>query len=252
MTQSGNHIIDFDERWQRWLAREKLPVAEAADWDEQTSTWRHPALAGVFCTNWRFKRSVQTEEMPNAFFWTRDPKLLTQEYTCIVSSRVGRKIDAIPNWVGALRTLVCKAYRDGEAIATAQGTATHPFVHRLASLLHLPRVVLQPFDTRPSDLFAEKYIASDPQETEVFYSFCPNSAGNDAPTIDSWLIGLADQVRVLAVNSRRNTFGGTMARLAQERHRGKVWILHDDEVSTPGLRRELLEHGAVDWLLSTE
>jgi hypothetical protein len=190
--------------------------------------------------------------LPSTIFWTRDPSCLANQYTCIVSSRVGRKIDAIPNWVSALRTVVCKAYRDREAIATASGTATHPFVQRLASLLHIPRLVLKPFEICRSDLFTEKFTPSEPQEIEVFYSFWPKTSDEREPSIDSWLVGLADQVRVLAVNSKRNTFSATFDRLQRERQRGDVWILHDDRLSTSSLRRELLDHGAVDWLLSSE
>jgi hypothetical protein len=252
MTPPSEVIFNFHEYWQRWQAQHNLPFASATDLNEHSLTWRHPALPGVFSSNWRFKRWEQLSELPPAISWTRDPSCLANQYTCIVSSRVGRKIDAIPNWVSALRTVVCKAYRDREAIATASGTATHPFVQRLASLLHIPRVVLKPFELHKSELFSEKFTPSDPQEIEVYYSFLPQRAGEKEPAIDSWLIGLADQVRVLAVNSKRNTYRSTFDRLKRERQRGDVWILHDDLLSTPSLRRELLEHGAVDWLLSAE
>ncbi len=243
---------DFKTRWQSWLAEQRLPVAAATEFDEQNSTWRHPALPGVFSSNWRFKQLDQPSELPPSIFWTRDLTRLAGEYMCVVSSRVGRQIDAIPNWINALRTVVCKAYSDGKALATAEGTATHPFVQRLAAQLRIPRVVLRPFDFRQETPFPERVALANGCEIDIYYSLLPQRALVEESTIDGWLIGFADQVRVLAVNSMRNTFRGTMARLKSGSRGGDVWILHEDQLSKPSLRGELLKHGAVDWLLAAE
>jgi hypothetical protein len=258
-------MSNFERCWKGWLESHGLPTGRSGDDIALDSVWRHTELPGEFSFDWRFGVGPKVPPEPRILFWrppgqTELEKLTRKKLFAIASSRMGRRFDGLENWIAALRTAICEIYRQGQGIVTAEGTSTHLFVERMAELLHLPTVVLRAMPERPTQSWFEQFSTknSTPQQfslsrnaVDVYWTPVgprPFAAENES-LIDFAILSGADAVRLLAVRGKQNTYRSVSTRLKQNFVAGDVWLLRDESMTSKSIREELIELGAVDWVL---
>ncbi len=174
------------------------------------------------------------------------PRRRTQ---CIASSRIGRHPKQLPWWSDAVRTSCMNGFRDGAAMLTGQGMTAEPFVRRMAQLLNCELVDIRIAPRNPDSTWFRKIADDGPSKT--LFPMWIFSTGSEPATglIDQIAIGLADAVRVIKVSEDGNVFHAVQKRLDLTGNSGAVWLLSDEHSASESVRLELLEQGAVQWLL---
>jgi hypothetical protein len=171
---------------------------------------------------------------------------------CLMSSRIGRNPGKHPWWLEAIRTSCVAAARENATIVMADGISTAPYVGRLSSLMGLGRIEIhraprnttrQWFRTR-----AEHHI-----DANCFPLWIIADRSSDTrPPLDCFAATVADQLRVLLVSAGGNVEAILRQFLDSRRDGAHAWLLCDDSGTPRKLSRELVERGAIQWILRRE
>jgi hypothetical protein len=165
-------------------------------------------------------------------WWSRG--IPAQRRVALVSSRLGRALDAQPAWFAALRAACAELVREEELLLAAPLTATARFVERCAKLFGLPllRVEVPRNDATPLGQWFRKIQDFD-EKTRGETAYCVwlsprfsdiNHSGGETneleslPLRDRALMALADRLDVLHL--RR---GGYLERLIAARLSDPAW-----------------------------
>ena len=111
---------------------------------------RQQKLAELCRSNGRYQarlpdESFLTSQLSDQFlFWFPD-RLPKGDSVSVSSSRLGQKLDQHVAWFDALRTLAVQLQNRGKFLISAQGTTTHPFISRIATLFRIPLLEFKPF-----------------------------------------------------------------------------------------------------------
>ena len=170
--------------------------------------------------------------------------LLKKKTTLVASSRLPKNLQAHAAWFDAIRTIGARLDADSQTLLTAPTMAADPYVRRICSLFGIDlveaRLVSQ--NTLKQQAFPTKQTAA------IFILQKDN-----APPVDVTLINVAHTVHALSVRHGGNIHQGIAARLAPKQpdpaQPSPIRLLNDSSLTKPKTRNELLELGAIDWLL---
>lgn len=183
----------------------------------------------------------------------------------IVSSRLGRKLDEHSGWFAALRTACLRLDSQADLLVTAAGTTTARFVERCAALFGL-RVLRVHIADKPDETLKRWFVSlrnlvdenRDRLVDEVFLSPpIPDSGAAvtseglfETPLRDRAVVALAQSVLALGVRRGGNIESTLRARLSDPSWPpGRVFVAAGDQLVPKAVVDDLLERGAVGWLL---
>jgi hypothetical protein len=187
-------------------------------------------------------------------------------WIALVSSRLRRRLDLIPEWFAAFRE-ACRSL-DGAAdvLFTGKGTTTERYVRRAAAhagfrtlTLHAPRGRssaanwLRKIDRGGFPVSAERqydvYLSPPLDDTRAFDGACDlrGQSGPSGPLTDRVVTAWADELFVLRIRRGGNLEPLVRSRLAQGPNAGIVHLAVGPNLVTESLALELIEFGARAW-----
>jgi len=164
--------------------------------------------------------------------------------TLIASSRLPKNLQSHATWFDAIRTIGTRLDPDSQTLLTASGMAADPYVRRISALFGIE--ILDADVISLQQLSKRKDINKETGKV-LFLS------EQDAHSIDVQLIKMAHTVHALSVRSGGNIYQGITSRLGQapsdRTQTSAIRLLNDTALTKTKTRTELLELGAIDWLL---
>lgn len=193
---------------------------------------------------------VTTASYLSWFPGNRDPRKLT----AIVSSRIGRALDRKDAFFRILRIACSQLDPRRQALLSAAGTASHPYVVRSAELFGVDVLSVAVAKTTKS---IEKWLlelsATDDETlgaTKCFVSPPLPNASLSHPFRDEVVMHLADQVLAVHVREKGSVEALIQQRLA-ERAPSRVFLaVGDDELVSQSVAHPLMEQGAIGWFVT--
>jgi hypothetical protein len=178
---------------------------------------------------------------------------------CIASSRMPQQLANYPTWLAALRTILCRLDPTRDAILTAEQTTTHKLCQRGAELFRLPLFVVSriPKIATPRWFAKQAALPVPPNAWRIFVAVDSNLLPNDvvtdgADSIDWLLIGMAQRVQLLSVRKEGNIERAVRRRIHSFGADAITWLLRDDRLTEPALRKTLVVEGCIDWVLQAD
>jgi len=172
------------------------------------------------------------------------PILAGRETTLVASSRLPKNLQSHAAWFDAIRTIGTRLDPDSQTLLTAAGMAADPYVRRISALFGIELLDADVISLQ--QLSKQKEI--DKEAGKILFLL-----KQDAHSIDFQLIKIAHTVHALSVRSGGNIFQGISSRLSQaasdKTHPSTIRLLNDATLTKTKIRTELLELGAIDWLL---
>ena len=254
-----------ESNWKFWINKlgiELQPIADSIVAGEQSEMiQRHVAadIPGEFQFTSPSSLFLSNRDgTDRSLIWLPMP-LPVRSTVCIASSRMGQQLSNYPTWLAAMRTVLCRLDPTSEAILTAEQTTTHKLCQRGSELFRVPLFQISRIPKTASRRWFAKQAAA-PLPANVYRIFVAVDShflpvANDAAgadSVDRLLIGMARRVQLLSVRK-----GGNIERAVRQRtrHLGPdaiTWILNDDQLTEPALRKSLVAGGCIDWVLQTE
>ena len=196
------------------------------------------------------------ELLPTSFVWTPQ-SWQARASTSIVSSRLGRQIDSLDAIFRVLRSAVAQLDPQRQSVLSVDGTTTHEFLVRACGLFGIPLVNVRTPSSRTSLsnwAKATLRIAESHEENERNVTVCCVSnplqpTGSPFPIRDEIEVLASDQLLALNVRPNGNLHRLISVRLAQSAPSRVFLAIGDDELVTQDIAGELMDGGAVGWLL---
>ena len=163
----------------------------------------------------------------------------------IISSRLPKVLDEHENWFDALRTIGVKLRQNDELLITAESTTAHRYCLRIAQLFSIRHVVIK---TVTAEKFDKTFVRSEVSNENIVYAVT-----DKVIKADQILAMVADSVYGLSVSRKGNAATALSHRLSnqgtQPERNSCTYILHDDKLTSAKTRCQLIDEGAIDWLL---
>ena len=170
--------------------------------------------------------------------------VLQKKTTLIASSRLPKNLQSHATWFDAVRTIGTRLDPDSQTLLTGSGMAADPYVRRISALFGIE--LLEADVISLSQLSKRKDIDEDTGKILLLQE-------RDTHSIDVQLINMAHTVHVLSVRSGGNIHQAITSRLGQAASKKiqptTIRLLNDAALTKSKVRTELLELGAIDWLL---
>ena len=184
-------------------------------------------------------------------FWSPHHELNFKNSFFIASSRIGRKLELIPNWFDALRTVCGRLAPENQVLLTAANVSTNPYVQRAAEIFQIPLIELRKFPKRLSTRWFEKTFAATEPETSKIVVYVGHDSRSEC--MDEILMSVSEHVRLLSVSGNGNIYKSALRRLKKTPHpqtnNNPIWLLADDELTKHEVQEELIAAGACPWWL---
>ena len=170
--------------------------------------------------------------------------LLLKKTTLIASSRLPKNLQSHATWFDAIRTIGTRLEPDSQTLLTASGMAADLYVRRISALFGIELLDADVISLQ--QLSKRKGIDKETGKILLLHE-------QDTNSIDSQLIKIAHTVHALSVRSGGNIHQGITSRLGQAASKKiqptTIRLLNDAALTKSKVRTELLELGAIDWLL---
>lgn len=170
--------------------------------------------------------------------------LLQKKTTLIASSRLPKNLQDHSAWFDAIRTIGARLDAESQTLLTASGMTADPYVRRIGALfgielLHAELITLQ-------QLRGRKDIENETGKVLFLQT-------SETHSVDVDLIRVAHTVHALSVRNGGNIHRGIANRLKQvtsdSTQPSTVRLLNDAVLTKAKTRTDLIEMGAIDWLL---
>lgn len=170
--------------------------------------------------------------------------LLQKKTTLIASSRLPKNLQDHSTWFDAIRTIGARIDSESQTLLTARGMAADPYVRRISALFGI--------DTLDADVITLQQL-TERKDIEAETGKVLFLQAQDTHPVDVHLIKMAHTVHVLSVRNGGNIHQGVASRLGQESagpsQPSTVRLLNDVRLTKAKTRTDLLDLGAIDWLL---
>ena len=202
-------------------------IAESASW----ILFKHPPADG-----WRPLEQPPLMLVGRAAY---ESGALQKKTTLIASSRLPKNLESHATWFDAIRTIGARLAPDTHALLTATGMAADPYARRIATLFDIDLIEAQLIS--PDQLRTSADLKHDTDKVFFIYEREPDSP-------DAQLINMANTVHALAVRRGGNVHQAIATRL-QNQPTPPVRLLSNSTLTKTKTKTELLELGAIDWIL---
>ena len=191
--------------------------------------------------HWPGERSCETG------FFVMSPNVERQlreaRSTAVLSSRLPKILDAHRVWFDAIRTVGANLSRTNEVILTCDGIASDRYCRRIAELFRVKCISLKLLTPEKLKKSLANKTCGHPTRLESIYFVT-----EEKPQADFLLGRIADTIYALSIKNKGNVEESLKHRLTQT-DRQRTFVLHDDAMTKPAVRQQLISEGAIDWLL---
>ena len=205
----------------------------------QSDSWM--LLNHLPATGWNSSEQMSPVLVGRAVY---ESGVLEKNTTLIASSRLPKNLQSHSAWFDAIRTIGARLDPDSQTLLTASGMTADPYVRRISALFGIELLDVDVISHQ--QLSKRKNI--DTETDKILFL-----KESDANSIDVQLIKMAHTVHVLSVRNGGNIHQGIANRLgptsAGQTHPSTIRLLNDAALTKTKTRTELLEMGAIDWLL---
>ena len=167
--------------------------------------------------------------------------VLEKKATLVASSRLPKNLQSHAAWFDAIRTIGARLDPVSQSLLTASGMTADPYVKRIATLFGIDLI-----EARIMSLEQLAKLTDNKNEVVFIYEDEPSS-------IDVQLINMAHTVHALAVRNGGNVHQGIGTRLGrkpiEDTNPPQVRLLSNAALTKSKTKTELLQLGAIDWLL---
>jgi len=177
----------------------------------------------------------------------------------VISSRLGRELDARKSWFTALRTACMNLDSGRDVLVTARSISTHKFVQRAGALFAVPVLQLEIWDQvdQAASKWGRTLLASDPDsdDRQLRLSLSPicgegtvDPRLTETPAADRAVAALSDHLIVLSARAGGNVDRVVTSRLASPDYpAASVFLALGNDLVPGGLAEPWMDAGAIGW-----